>query len=662
MLIGSALVSLVNFAYNVAVARLLGPADFGHAAAMVTILMLLSALTLAFQLVCAKFVARNESPAAKAAVFQHLRRRAWAAGIAIGSILVVFSTVIAKYLRLPSASLVVILAIGVAFYIPLGVKRGGMQGICAFLRLSGNFILEVVAKFVTAIVAILLGYGVSGAVAAISVSVIIAYFLPPNGPELEGTPVPAIPASFTEGMQAIVFFVGQVIINNVDILLVKHFFEVRIAGLYAAVALVGRVVYMLSWSVVSAMFPISAGAKRDPDGTSVLVMPLVLVLSITMLFTFGLGLSPDFVLRVVFGSAFNHIPGKENLLMLYAAATGTYSLAVVLMAYEISRKIANSGWIQLAFSGAVIVGISLFHNTLREVILVQLAVMVALLITVSLPFFRTRARGGSLSAEPAFAGPVSDLNLNGGPSFRLLKRVSEADVVAEFLKSEFYHPEYEHDRTRWMHLVFEADTTNHVENGIRKALLFRRRATMWREFPEDTQWWEIELPVEELPRIRVFPRAQWRKIASDSYELSHVAEQLRAGQYSNRVSAYVQKVFSLRDYLRRQDHCSSILLIGIDQAHPLTIVEGNHRMTAAMLVSPDVARRQFRFICGFSPRMNECCWYQTNLSTLWHYARNRARLLMYDTEEEIGKLVSQATGSGDACFTSTKADAVPDSK
>src|SRR5512146_1890873 len=59
MLIGSALVSLVNFGYNVAVARLLGPVRFGHAAAAVTLLMIFSAITLAFQLVCAKFVARN---------------------------------------------------------------------------------------------------------------------------------------------------------------------------------------------------------------------------------------------------------------------------------------------------------------------------------------------------------------------------------------------------------------------------------------------------------------------------------------------------------------------------------------------------------------------------------------------------------------------------
>ena len=51
LLIGSVFVSLANFGYNIGVARLLGPSDFSHAAAAVTILMLVSALTLSFQLV-----------------------------------------------------------------------------------------------------------------------------------------------------------------------------------------------------------------------------------------------------------------------------------------------------------------------------------------------------------------------------------------------------------------------------------------------------------------------------------------------------------------------------------------------------------------------------------------------------------------------------------
>jgi len=72
---------------------------------------------------------------------------------------------------------------------------------------------------------------------------------------------------------------------------------------------------------------------------------------------------------------------------------------VVLMAYEMSRKIANTGWMQLAISGAIILGIQLFHSDLHQVVAVQLVLMVALLLIVSLPFFR--ARRNSFAREGA---------------------------------------------------------------------------------------------------------------------------------------------------------------------------------------------------------------------------------------------------------------------
>jgi O-antigen/teichoic acid export membrane protein len=391
MLIGSSVVSLVNFGYNIVVARMLGPANFSHAAAAVTLLMLVSAITLAFQLVCAKFVARNETVAGRAAVFQTLRRKAWVVGLGIGCGLVALSGPIHVYLRLPSPSLVIILALGIAFYIPLGVTRGALQGTCEFGKLSTNFALEALVKFVGAMVFIVLGMGVQGAVLAIALSVVVAYFLPPVPAELRITPGAAIPASFAEGMQAIIFFVGQVLINNIDILMVKHFFPPSEAGVYAAIALVGRVLYFAAWSVVSAMFPISAAAKRTEHDNAVILTPLFAVAVISAGFVIALKVFPGFILEAVFGASFQAAK-MQPLLSLYAAATGAYALSVVLMAYEMSRKIANTAWLQLVFSVLVMLGIALFHDSLRDVVMVQQILMMLLLAAVSVPFVLDRIR------------------------------------------------------------------------------------------------------------------------------------------------------------------------------------------------------------------------------------------------------------------------------
>lgn len=395
LLAGSTFVSLVNFAYNVAVARMLGAAAFSHAAVAITLLMLVSSITLSFQLVCAKFVARGQNAGQQAFIYRTLRRRAWMVGILLGAAMFAAAGPVSAYLRLPSRNLVMVLAVGMAFYVPLGARRGAMQGTLQFGKFSASMILETVVKFTCAVLLVKLGYGVFGAVLAISISVIFAYFVPGLGGRLSTPGEIADPGSAREGLQAILFFVGQVIINNIDILMVKHFFRPDEAGLYAAVALVGRVLYFASWSVVSAMFPISAaGASSERDGNDhILIIPMAIVTVLTLCFVAVLSLMPDFILHSVFGSRFNVTGGgADGLLAMYAAATGGYALSVVLMAYEISRRIANTAWLQLLVSALVVGGITLFHGSLREVVVVQQVLMALLFTAVAVPFVRSRRK------------------------------------------------------------------------------------------------------------------------------------------------------------------------------------------------------------------------------------------------------------------------------
>ena len=51
LLAGSGLVGVTNLVYNVVTARLLGPTGFAHATVVYTILMLMSGITLSFQVV-----------------------------------------------------------------------------------------------------------------------------------------------------------------------------------------------------------------------------------------------------------------------------------------------------------------------------------------------------------------------------------------------------------------------------------------------------------------------------------------------------------------------------------------------------------------------------------------------------------------------------------
>src|SRR5579872_7320892 len=423
LLAGSGLVGVTNLIYNVITARLLGPTGFAHATSVYTLLMLASAITLSFQVVCAKYVASHNNTEEKANIFMGLHLRSWITGIGLGLLLFGFKGAIQSYLNLPNSTLVSLLALGTAFYIPLGVRRGYIQGVHAFTALAINFMLEGLVRLGGAYLLIEMGLGVGGAVMASVIAVIASYFLAQPSPGIETLRSAKLPIPSGEGIQAIVFFSGQVVINNFDIVLVKHFFTSELAGIYAAVSLVGRLVNMCAWSVVNTMFPVSAAARQsDREARPVLFMSLLMVFLILSVLILGLWAIPSFLWRTLFGSHFElgNYGGLAALLILYAITTGIYSLSSVMITYEMSRKIANTSWVQMAFSAALVLGICVFHQSLRQVIFVQLILMVILLVVVAFPLLRREI------ASPEDVRTYSRLSI--------VRALKEHEVIAEFLQ------------------------------------------------------------------------------------------------------------------------------------------------------------------------------------------------------------------------------------
>lgn len=223
-----------------------------------------------------------------------------------------------------------------------------------------------------------------------------------------------------------------------------------------------------------------------------------------------------------------------------------------------------------------------------------------------------------------------------------VRRVTESEVIAEFLKNEFYQEEFHHDRLQFEHLVLDADITNDEENKLRRALLFRRRGHMWRELPADTQWWEMKVDAEDLNRLRVFPRAHWRKIADGSFALADIVEQIRVRKFNGKIGEFIAKILSLSYRLRFDKDVSSVILIGVTEQDSVTIIEGNHRLTAAMLGAPETLHTRFRVFMGMSPRMNEVCWHYNSVGNILRYIGNRLKHLWHDPDADLSRLPAPA--------------------
>ena len=87
-----------------------------------------------------------------------------------------------------------------------------------------------------------------------------------------------------------------------------------------------------------------------------------------------------------------------------------------------------------------------------------------------------------------------------------------------------------------------------------------------------------------------------------------------------------------------------IILLGLDESRPVTLLEGNHRFIAALLAGGPDLLRNARMAAVFSPQMEKCCWYKTNFLTLARCLKNRIQHY-WDRDTDLARLLAAGPDS-----------------
>jgi O-antigen/teichoic acid export membrane protein len=172
---------------------------------------------------------------------------------------------------------------------------------------------------------------------------------------------------------------GQILINNSDVILVKRFFATDEAGQYAALALIGRIVFFATWSVVTTMFTIVAQKQKmgEPHG-HLLWISLGIVVGVSAPVILLTLIVPEFVVQVLFGERYL---GVAPLVWQYALATSLYAMANVVINYRLSLGMGKETGFAIVAGLAQVIGIMWFHQSLEQVVFVQVVVMTGLFIS-----------------------------------------------------------------------------------------------------------------------------------------------------------------------------------------------------------------------------------------------------------------------------------------
>lgn len=346
-----------NYLLNVVLGRWLDPPEFADANLMVTLMLLVTAIAVSLQLIAARSAGIN----AVSGDHEHTRQLAhslerWAfiAGLLLALVLAVGAPMWADFFNSASAWPFVILGVGMPAYLVQAVGRGVLQGRLEFNALAGTFVKEMIVRLVLGVVLVWIGFGVIGATAALSASFIATWLAVRAAVKWESTgPLekrPIDPDVIAYAGPVAVLLLGQIIINNGDVLISKQGLEPVAAGVYAAVALVGRAVFFLSWSVATTLFP--AAAQREEAGENsngLLHGGLAAVALLGAIAVIGARLLGGTVLGRVFGEEYADV---SNQLAAYALATAVFAMANLIVSHYLALGELREALIMLG--GAVV--------------------------------------------------------------------------------------------------------------------------------------------------------------------------------------------------------------------------------------------------------------------------------------------------------------------
>jgi O-antigen/teichoic acid export membrane protein len=374
-----------NYLFNLILGRWLGPVAFADLSLIVTIMLMITFVTVTFQLTAARFAAIHTADNDTVALANARRWQARAArglGLLLLLILGGGASFWQDFFHTASPWPFVILGVGLPMYFVQGVDRGVLQGQTRFGHLAISYQAEMWVRLITAVLFVAIGWSVNGAVGGLTLSFIATWLVA----RTVGKGLPqATPLSRAE-QKAIIAFAGpvivahisQILINNSDILVVKRFFLAEEAGLYAALALIGRIVFFATWSVVTVLFPIVAQKhKKGEKHRHLLYISLGLVGLVSGIILATTLIIPQFIVNVLFGEAYLSV---APMLWRYALATAVYALANVIITYRLSTDNGFGSVIAVLGGVAQVVLLWLFHASLLQVVMVQIGLMSTMLL------------------------------------------------------------------------------------------------------------------------------------------------------------------------------------------------------------------------------------------------------------------------------------------
>lgn len=378
LVVGNLLANFFNFLFTVYMSRSLTPANYGTLATIIAFISFPSLVATAIgplvMRYAGEFYAKNEQDKVRG-LYIMIAKIFVSVGILICAIAFFNISQIGAFLHINNLT-ILYMTVVIAFVLFINVINVSfMQAKLAFSYQVLVSLTNSVSKFMLGVILIILGLSITGSVLSILIGSILAYaigFIPlrflfkthvtkPNIHPKELLSY-GIPAAFT--LFGLTSFISS------DIILVKHFFNPAMAGAYAGLSLVSRVIFYISSPISSVMFPIIVQKRAKKENfTNTFKIALLLVLVPSICVTLFYSQFSNF--SILFFLKKHEYLVVAPLLLRFSIFISLYCLLTVIANFYLSIK--KSFVSVFVISGAIlqVILIYLFHSNFAQIITIS---------------------------------------------------------------------------------------------------------------------------------------------------------------------------------------------------------------------------------------------------------------------------------------------------
>lgn len=372
------------FAYllQVFLARFLTVSEFGDFTAVLALSAIFGIPSASFGTALVKEVSRLNSLLDRNTLlllFKNLIYFQASAGFIVFIILLLSKDIISAFLNISNSMIIIAFSVNIFSQFLFVVVNSYLQGMLMFFKFSFLTVIGGFFRLVMPVVIVLVGYKVAGVYLGLSLSIFLSFiigffFLGFSIKQIKNTEKLSMKgiyySTIKTSLLAFYMTVGMTLLNNSDIVLVKHFFSSLDSGIYSSVVTVGKVLLFGSGTVAVVMYPqiSSAFTKKEnfkSKSGKFFIIQLLPVLAGLFIFYFF----PEFIINLLFGQKFIM---AATLLPSFSLFISLYVLINFLLLYflAVSKTAIFILIIPTAIMQAVL--ISLFHGNLSEVINVNI--------------------------------------------------------------------------------------------------------------------------------------------------------------------------------------------------------------------------------------------------------------------------------------------------